>query len=253
MKKLKAIVVDDEFNARSNLKLLLDEFCPEVEVLETAESAADARSKIASINPDVVFLDIAMPNEDGFMLLNSIPNPSFSVVFTTAYNEFALKAFKANAIDYLEKPISIEDLQNATKKILKMHGTTEQRTTKELNEFIEEVIEPKAIDRISIPTRDGYIILKNEEIMHLEASDNYTMIYLSNGKRHLSSKNIKIYELNLDPSVFYRVHKSHIINVKDHLKEFSRSEGNVAILSSEKLVPVSRRKLTDFLNYINTF
>ena len=115
------------------------------------------------------------------------------------------------------------------------------------------MIEPKALDRISIPTRDGYIILKNEDILHLEASDNYTMIYLNNGKRHLSSKNIKIYEQNLDPSVFYRIHKSHIINVKHHLKEFSRSEGNVAILSSGKLVPVSRRKLTEFLSFINTF
>lgn len=251
--KLKALVVDDEFNARSNLKLLLDEFCPEIEVVDTAESADDARDKIEKIKPDVLFLDIAMPNEDGFSLLKSIPNQNFSVVFTTAYNEFALKAFKANAIDYIEKPISIEDLQNATQKLIKLHGSIEQRSSKELNEFIEEVIEPKALDRISIPTRDGYIILKNEEILHLEASDNYTMIYLNNGKRHLSSKNIKIYEENLDPSVFYRIHKSHIINVKHHLKEFSRSEGNVAILSSGKLVPVSRRKLTDFLTFINTF
>ncbi len=122
-----------------------------------------------------------------------------------------------------------------------------------MNQFITEIIEPKALDRISIPTRNGYLILKNEEILHLEASDNYTMLYLLNGKRHLSSKNIKIYEENLDASVFYRVHKSHIINVKHHLKEFSRSEGNVAILSTGKLVPVSRRKLTDFLSFINTF
>ena len=251
--KLKALVVDDEFNARSNLKLLLDEFCPEIEVIGTAESADDARLKIEEINPDVLFLDIAMPNEDGFSLLKSIPNQRFSVVFTTAYNEFALKAFKSNAIDYIEKPISIEDLQNATQKLIRIHGSREQRTSEEITHFIEEVIEPKALDRISIPTRDGYIILKNEDILHLEASDNYTMIYLNNGKRHLSSKNIKIYEQNLDPSVFYRIHKSHIINVKHHLKEFSRSEGNVAILSSGKLVPVSRRKLTEFLSFINTF
>lgn len=251
--KLKALVVDDEFNARSNLKLLLDEFCPEIEVLDTAESAEEARLKIEKLKPEVLFLDIAMPNEDGFALLKSIPNRTFSVVFTTAYNEFALKAFKANAIDYIEKPISIEDLQNATKKILKIHGSSEQRSSGEINEFIEKVIEPKALDRISIPTRDGYIILKNEDILHLEASDNYTMIYLVNGKRHLSSKNIKVYEDNLDSSVFYRVHKSHVINVKHHLKEFSRSEGNVAVLSNNKTVPVSRRKLSEFLNYINTF
>jgi len=251
--KLKALVVDDEFNARSNLKLLLDEFCPEIEVIDTAESAEEARLKIKELNPDVLFLDIAMPKEDGLSLLKSLPNHHFSIIFTTAYNEFALKAFKANAIDYIEKPISIEDLQNATKKLVKLHGSNEQRSSIELTNFIDEVIEPKALDRISIPTRDGYIIIKNEDILHLEASDNYTMIYLANGKRHLSSKNIKIYEENLDNSVFYRIHKSHIINVKYHLKEFSRSEGNVAILSSGKLVPISRRKLTDFLTFINTF
>mgnify|MGYP002712485448 CR=1 FL=1 len=142
--KLKALVVDDEFNARSNLKLLLDEFCPEIDVLDTAESAEDARAKIEKHNPEVLFLDIAMPNEDGFALLKSIPERNFSVVFTTAYNEFALKAFKANAIDYIEKPISIEDLQNATKKLLKIHGSSEQRSSGEINEFIEKVIEPKA-------------------------------------------------------------------------------------------------------------
>jgi len=251
--KLSALIVDDEFNARSNLKLMLDEYCPEIAVMDVAESAEDARFKIKKQEPDVVFLDIAMPNEDGFAFLKTLPNRKFSVVFTTAYNEFALKAFKANAIDYLEKPLSIEDLQNAVQKLIRLHGTKEAHTPKEINTFIEEVIEPKALDRISIPTRDGYIILKNEDILHLEASDNYTMLYLKNGKRHLSSKNIKVYEENLDPSVFYRIHKSHIINVKDHLKEFSRAEGNVAILSNGKLVPVSRRKLSDFLSFIHTF
>ncbi len=250
---LRAIVVDDELNARNNLKLMLDEYCPEIEVIELAESAEEARLAIEKTDPEVVFLDIAMPNEDGFSLLKSIPDPKFSVVFTTAYNEFALKAFKANALDYIEKPISIEDLQNTAKKLLKMHGSSDQRSPKELNQFIEEVMEPKAIDRISIPTRDGYLILKNEEILHLEASDNYTMIYLSSGKRHLSSKNIKVYEKNLDETVFFRTHKSHIINIKHHLKEFSRTEGNVAILTTGKCIPVSRRKLTSFLNHINTF
>lgn len=251
--KLKALVIDDEFNARNNLKLIIDEFCKEIYVVDVAESAEDARNKIKKHNPQVLFLDIAMPNEDGFELLKSLPNHNLTVVFTTAYNEFALKAFKANAIDYLEKPISIEELQNSVKKILKIHGTQEQRTSKEINQFIDNVIEPKSIDRISIPTRNGYIILKNQEILHLEASDNYTIIYLENGKRLVSSKNVKIYEQNLEPTVFYRIHKSHIINVKHHLKEFSRADGNMVILSNGKKVPVSRRKLTDFLNHISAF
>ena len=249
---LKALIVDDEFNARNNLKILIDEFCPELQIIGLVESAAEARIIIEKEKPDVVLLDIAMPKEDGFSLLKSYENRDFSVVFTTAYNEYALKAFKENAIDYLEKPISIDDLQKAVQKVLKVHGSNEQRTPAELSDLLDEATEGKN-DRISIPTRDGYIIIRNTDIIHLEASDNYTMIYLIDGSRHLSSKNIKVYEENLNQEVFFRTHKSHIINVEHHLKEFSRSEGNMAVLTNGINVPIARRKMSNFLSRINTF
>jgi len=249
---LKALIVDDEFNARNNLKILIDEFCPELQIIGLVESAAEARIIIEKEKPDVVLLDIAMPKEDGFSLLKSYENRDFSVVFTTAYNEYALKAFKENAIDYLEKPISIDDLQKAVQKVLKVHGSNEQRTPAELSELLDEATEGKN-DRISIPTRDGYIIIRNTDIIHLEASDNYTMIYLIDGSRHLSSKNIKVYEENLNQEIFFRTHKSHIINVEHHLKEFSRSEGNMAVLTNGINVPIARRKMSNFLSRINTF
>lgn len=249
---LKALIVDDEFNARNNLKILIDEFCPELEIIGLAESAAEARIIIEKEQPDVVFLDIAMPKEDGFSLLKSYVDRTFSVVFTTAYNEYALKAFKENAIDYLEKPISIDDLQKAVQKVMKVHGSNEQITPAELSELVDEAMEDKN-DRISVPTRDGYVIIRNTDIIHLEASDNYTMIYLIDGSRHLSSKNIKVYEENLNQEVFFRTHKSHIINVEHHLKEFSRSEGNMAVLTNGINVPIARRKMSNFLSRINTF
>ena len=249
---LKALIVDDEFYARNNLKILIDEFCPELKIVGLVESAEQARIIIEKEKPDVVFLDIAMPKEDGFSLLKSYENRDFSVVFTTAYNEYALKAFKENAIDYLEKPISIDDLQKAVQKVMKVHGSNEQRTPAELSELLDEATEGKN-DRISIPTRDGYIIIRNTDIIHLEASDNYTMIYLIDGSRHLSSKNIKVYEENLNQEIFFRTHKSHIINVEHHLKEFSRSEGNMAILTNGINVPIARRKMSNFLSRINTF
>lgn len=244
---LKTIIVDDENNARENLKILLDEFCPELKVVGMASSVAEARTLIEKEDPEVVFLDIAMPNEDGFELLKHYENRDFSVIFTTAYNEYALKAFKADAIDYLEKPISIDDLQKAVEKLLRIH------TIEDVEAFIKKREADRENDRISVPTRDGYIILKNEEITHLEASDNYTMIYLANGSRHLSSKNIKVYEDNLNANIFYRTHKSYIVNIEHHLKEFSRKEGNVAVLQNGKMVPVARRKMTQFLDRINTF
>ena len=201
---LKALIVDDEFNARNNLKILIEEFCPELKIIGLVESAEEARIIIEKEKPDVVFLDIAMPKEDGFSLLKSYENRDFSVVFTTAYNEYALKAFKENAIDYLEKPISIDDLQKAVQKVIKVHGSNGQRTPAELSELVDEAMEGKN-DRISIPTRNGYIIIRNTDIIHLEASDNYTMIYLIDGSRHLSSKNIKVYENNLNQAVFFAI------------------------------------------------
>ncbi len=252
--KLKALIIDDEFNARENLKLLIHDHCPDLDIIGFAESAESARDVIKSTPPDIVFLDIAMPNEDGFEFLRSFDETGFSVIFTTAYNEYALKAFKANAIDYLEKPISIDELKNAVEKSLKyQNGNNTNATNDELTALMHEMNNSKSSDRISIPTRNGYLIIRNQDIVHLEASDNYTMIYLNDGSRHLSSKNIKIYEENLDENIFFRTHKSHIINIENHLKEFSRSEGNVAIMTNGKYVPISRRKMTNFMERINTF
>ena len=128
----------------------------------------------------------------------------------------------------------------------------------QLNEGILEMIksvvkQELAYEKTSIPTKDGLVIVNNSEIIHLEASESYTTIYLSNGKKYLSSKNIKIFEENLNKNIFFRTHKSHIINFTHHLKEFNRSLGNVVVMSDGKQIPVSRRKLTDFLSRVNTF
>jgi len=247
---LNAIIIDDEFNDRENLKIMLQEHCPELQIKGLGSSAEEGRQLIDSQNPDLVFLDIAMPNEDGFSFLNTIKDRKFSVVFTTAHNEFALKAFKADALDYLEKPIAIDDLKNSVIKVSKYH---QKNAVNNSNLNLKTLATKINAEKISIPTRDGYIIINNKDIVNLEASDNYTMIHLSDGSRHLSSKNIKIYEENLDTNVFFRSHKSHIINVEYHLKEFSRSEGNVAIMTNGKNIPISRRKMSFFMNRINSF
>jgi len=247
--KLKTLIVDDELNARNNLKLLVEEFCPDLEVIGLADSAHQARIFLDNQEVDLVFLDIAMPNEDGFSFLNSIDKRDFSVIFTTAYNEYALQAFKANAIDYLEKPISIDDLENAVEKAIRFHEGATERNEKAM-EVLSDISKN---NRISIPTRDGFIVMHYEDIIHLEASDNYTMIYLKDGSRYLSSKNIKVFEQTLSEGIFFRTHKSHIINVEHHLKEFSRSEGNMAIMTNGITVPISRRKMSTFMDRISTF
>lgn len=249
---IKALIIDDEYNCRNNLELLIKDFCEDIEVVGMAESADEARKLLPELKPDLVFLDIAMPEEDGFSFLRSIEKRDFAVIFTTAHNEYALKAFKENAIDYLEKPINIDELLASTEKAKKMVGQADLQNDT-LNKIIQKAIRMNESTKISIPTRDGYVIVDEKEIIHLEASDNYTMIYLTQGRRHLSSKNIKVYEENLDNERFFRTHKSHIINLSDHLKEFSRSNGNIAVLSEGSSVPISRRKLSDFIGRINTF
>ncbi len=252
---LKALIVDDEFHARSNLEMLLENYCEDVEIVGSAASPDEARAILDKSDVDVIFLDIKMPGEDGFEFLKSVENKNFGVVFITAYNEYALDAFKADAIDYLEKPIDIDELVSAVEKIKKIKGSdTPISLNEDLVELIKSVVN-KQIDfeKTSIPTKDGLVIVNNQDIVHLEASESYTSIYLTDGRKYLSSKNIKVFEENLNPNIFFRTHKSHIINFAHHLKEFNRSLGNLAVMSNEKQIPVSRRKLTEFLSKINTF
>src|SRR5690606_38192605 len=242
---MKALIVDDELFCRENLKFIIDEYCPEITSISQASSADEAHAYFSESDADILFLDIKMPNENGFELLESINNKNLSVIFTTAHNEYALKAIKAQAIDYLEKPINIEDLQDAVKKA----GVKAKKSDNSLEE-IKALIRRTANEKIAIPMREGYEIIAYQDIIHLEASESYTMIYLANGKKLLSSKNIKVYEDKLDSEVFFRTHKSHIINLQYHIKGFSRIDGNSAVMSNGKQIPIARRKLQVFLDRI---
>lgn len=252
---LKALIVDDEFHARSNLEMLLENYCEDVDIIGSASSPSEARVILADNDIDVIFLDIKMPGEDGFQFLSSVKEKDFAVVFITAYNEYALDAFKADAIDYLEKPIDIDELIDAVEKIRRIKNSEKPLSLNDdLVELIKSVVNKQMdFEKTSIPTRDGLVIVNNQDIVHLEASESYTTIYLIDGKKYLSSKNIKVFEENLNPNIFFRTHKSHIINFAHHLKEFNRSLGNLAVMTDGKQIPVSRRKLTEFLSKINTF
>lgn len=250
---IRALIVDDEADARDNLRLMLDEHCPEVEVAGMASSASEARELIATTDPQALFLDIKMPGEDGFSLLRSLPQPHLPVVFTTAYDEFALRAFKENALDYLEKPIDPEELGRAVGKLLHTIGDPHEarRRSEGLHALMNDPSSPLST-RVAVPSRDGLVLLRHEDILYLEASDSYTVVHVRDGKRTISSKHIRVFEVNLDPKKFFRVHKSYIINL-EHLRSFSRSEGNMAVLDNGAMVPVSRRRLPELLAMINTF
>jgi two-component system LytT family response regulator len=250
---INAIIVDDEEFARENLRMLLEDFCPEVKVIGLAASAGQARQFIEELNPDLVFLDIMMPGEDGFMFLNSIEDRKFQVIFTTAFRDYALRAIKESAIDYLEKPIDIDELQKAVSKAAEL--VAQKKTLRvpddRLTKILENIALTNTVEKTIVPTKDGLAIVKNTDIIHLEAFENYTTIYLVGGKKYVSSKSIKAFEDKLDPNMFFRVHKSHIINISQHLKELIRSEGNIAVLSDGTQVPVARRKMQEFLDKLS--
>ena len=155
--KLDVLIVDDEENARENLQILVNEFCPELNIIGLASSTSQARILINEFNPKLVFLDISMPDEDGFSLLKDFDERDFLVIFITAHSEYAFKAFKADAIDFIQKPIDIDDLQNAVKKAVKfsIHSTIEQK----------EPETKKEEEKISIPTRNGYLFIENNDII----------------------------------------------------------------------------------------
>ncbi len=252
-RKLTAIIVDDEEFARENLRMLVEDYCEDVHLVGAASSASQARQMIDEINPDLVFLDIMMPGEDGFMFLQSIEDRKFQVIFTTAFRDYALRAIKESALDYLEKPIDIDDLQKAIAKAKEIHDQkkTSRVSDTRIAKVLENIALTNTVEKTVVPTKDGLAIVKNTDIIHLEAFENYTTIYLISGKKYVSSKSIKAFEDRLDPNMFFRLHKSHIINIAHHLKEFNRTDGNIAIMTDGTQIPVARRKLQEFLDKIS--
>ena len=223
--KLKAIVVDDEDLARKNLTMLLHEYCEEVEVIGDAGNINTAKEKIEALKPDVVFLDIRMPSgSEGFDLLDNIENREFLVVFVTAFKDYALRAFNANAIHYVLKPVDIDDLIHAVNKIKEARSTFSENpgnfdTYFESIKNLSNSMESQGYgNKVAISHTKGIKLIEINDIMYLEASGNCTVLYFADGTRYLDTRTLKIYEGILTPAIFYRIHKSHIVNM-DYLKE----------------------------------
>lgn len=237
MNPLKAIIIDDEKHARESLTSLLELYCPEVKVLATAANIKMGKQVIENLQPDIVFLDIAIGTENGFDLVESLSPIDFHLIFSTAYSEFALKAFEVNAIHYLLKPIEPKQLINAIQKVKKSNKN---------NSFQEQMVNlfqnlnGTRPTKIAIPSVNKLTYLDLEEIMHIKGSGNYSTFYLTNGQELTASKNLKYYEDNLPSHQFFRSHQSHIINLK-YVKEIISGDGLV-LLSNGKEVSLTRNK-----------
>lgn len=245
---MKTIIIDDESKARENLKLLLSDYCPKVNVLACEGSVTSALSAIQTHEPELVFLDVQMQGETGFDLLEKLETIPFEVVFTTAHHEYALKAFKFSALDYLLKPIDISELKNAVSRAEIKSG---DQIKKRMDMATESIKQSKSsFTKIALPTSDGFVFVGKNQIIRCESTDNYTNFYLSDGTKHLVSKTLKHFDELLSAHNFFRIHQSHLINL-EHLERYHKGEGGYAIMSDGASVMVSRRKKVDFLECLS--
>lgn len=251
--KLKALIVDDEEFARKNLAMLLDENCPEIEVIGEASRKEQAKAIIESSNPDVVFLDIRMPSgAEGFELLEEIENKNFLVVFVTAFKDYAIRAFNASAVYYILKPVDIDELRTAVDRLVEAKSVFSDDPSnyktyfESLKELSSNLLRQKPSNRIAISHTKGLKIIEDDTISRLEASGNCTMLYFTDGTRYLDTRTLKVYENLLDPAKFNRIHKSHIINV-ELLSEYINEDGHFAVLKDSTRVPIARNRVSEFV------
>lgn len=245
---LKAILIDDEESNLSSLKEKLTAYCPQVQIAALCDNATKGIETIDRLHPDIVFLDIEMPVMNGFIMLQQLAYKNFELIFTTAYDHYAVKAIRCSALDYLVKPIEIEDLKAAVSK------AEEKRTHSYPNPQIELLMEQlvskkNAPSRIAIPSTEGLQFIKTEDIIYLEASVNYTNIFCVNSKKFLVSRTLKDFEDMLPPQTFLRIHNSYIIN-KNFAEKYIRGEGGQVVLSNAVVLDVAKRKKAEFLKAI---
>jgi len=258
MRRYNAIIVDDEINLQQTLEILLHQNCPEIEICGKANSAKAGRELLKNNQVDIIFLDISMPKENGFDFIASIPIENYSVIFTTAYEEYALKAIKANAIDYLLKPINPTELQDAVNKAVSFFNLRNQKeeAQKIYNESLNNLTQQMQsgntqITKITIAEKLGFRIVELNSIRFFEADSNYTIIHLSGLDKIVSSKSLGEYEKILDTSLFFRIHKSTIINL-NFLKGFSNYQGYFVILDDDTKLPISRRRFNEFKDVVGS-
>lgn len=241
---INAIIVDDELKSRESLKILLEEFCDNVTVKALCKDVAEAVQAIQQYKPDVVFLDIQLQRETGFDLLTQLGDFNFEVIFTTAYAEYAIKAFKFAAIDYLLKPIDIEELKRALSKVEKRMNDSISLRLQQLMQNLKNTSSENY--KLALPTTDGLVFVKMQDILYCEASSNYTEITVTDGKKYIVSRTLKEYEDMLGEHNFYRIHNSYLINL-NAIKKYVRGEGGYVIMSNDKSLDVSKRKKEGFL------
>jgi two-component system LytT family response regulator len=237
MEMLKAIIVDDEPDCCETLTILLGSYCPEVEVSAVCYSGATAMEAIARSKPQLVFLDIEMPHMNGFQLLERLPVIDFDLVFTTSYDQYAIKAIRFSAMDYLLKPVDREELKHAVQKVIRR----QQPPLPQQLEILLQKLQQPPVSKIAIPTVEGLQMIAVDAIISCKSDSNYTTLYLKGKQKITASRTLKDVEEMLEGLPFLRVHQSHLVNL-DEVNKYVRGEGGYLVMSDGSAVDVARSR-----------
>ena len=242
---LKAILIDDEKNALDALKILLQRHCKNVEVLECAAGGPQGIESIKKHSPDLIFIDIEMPHKNGFDVINETNNFNYQVIFTTAYDQFAIKAFKFSAIDYLLKPVDVEELKAAVEKASKEKPAAgmDEKLKLFFSQFSQQ---PQTKKMIALPVGDAMQPVAPDEIIRCQSDSNYTHVFLLNDKKITVSKTLKEVEEILSGLSFFRLHHSHLINL-NHISKFYKGDNGYVVMTDGCSVTITRGKKDEFM------
>jgi two-component system LytT family response regulator len=243
----KVLIIDDENRTRDLISKMIQSFNLNLRVFSLGENVQTAIQAIEKVQPDIVFLDIQMPDGTGFDVLKSLKDKKFEVIFITAHEEYAITAIKFSALDYLLKPVDPEELRNATEKALKTIEIKEQESQ---FEALQNNILPNSKKRLVLKTHESVFVVELEQIIRCEADKNYTTFFLTGGKKIVVSKTLKEYEILLSAYNFLRVQQSHLINL-DFIERYDKANGGIVVMKDGAEVPLSHAKREQFFNLLD--
>ena len=243
--KLNAIIIDDEKNSQEAIKNLVEQYCSDIRIIAVADSLLTGIAAINKYKPNLILLDIEMPQESGLKIFNYFPEPSFDIIFITAYNKYAVQAFRLSAIDYLLKPLDIEELKEAIHKAKKKRANI---NTKQRYEALKSNLN-NIQSKLTLPSKEGYIIVNIKDIIRCEAQGNYTVFYTFKGEKIIVSKTLRIYEEMLPMDSFFRANRSNIINL-NFIKSYNKLKAIGVMMKDGFLIQLAETKREEFLKKV---
>jgi two-component system LytT family response regulator len=245
--KYTVLIVDDEASSRKSLSAFVNKYCKRLEIIGTAENILEAKEIIDNENPDLLLLDIEMPHGNAFDLLDLFEEIPFQVIFITAFSQYAIQAFNLSNASYLLKPVDIEELISAVNRTCdNLDQSIKWQHTAQLLEGIKE----KQLTKIVIPLIDGFRVIETQDVIYIQAADNFSTLFLSNNQKEMACRNLKFYEENLSSSGFLRIHRSTLINI-DHVRQYNKGSGGIVTMSNGKELDVAASRKRGFLKHFS--